>query len=253
MGKPPITLAVAGSLAPALSAFAGAFTAKTGYEVRIHRGPAGLLTRAIRDGLPAEVFVSASPDGPRLLHREGLFGPARPIAQNRMVLAARVNPGGPGDALDLLAAPHLRIGMSTPGADPSGDYAAAFLDRLIATDPGRWCGLRDRCASLYGATLPDGDTPPRSPAMEALCEDRADLLIVYATTAARIAEAVPGTRILPLPPKLAPPTEVCACARCDGSEPAFRFFEELQGPDCAEILHRHGFLVKGRAQLEGRE
>ncbi|MEF9601578.1 substrate-binding domain-containing protein [Paracoccus sp. PXZ] len=241
---PQITFTVAGSLAAALSEFARGFIEETGHAVSIHHGPAGLLPQAIRDGLAVDVFVSASPEGPAALHRAGLFGPLRTIAWNRMVLVVRPELEAPvEDALALLADPRWRLGMSTPGADPGGDHAAAFLGRLTTTDPGRWQGLRVRCASLYGASLPDPDAPPRSPAAETLREGRADMLIAYATTADRIARALPGTRILSLPPHLAPPTEICATARFGCPEPARRFFEALQGPACAEILRRHGFLT----------
>ncbi len=236
-----ISFAVAGSLAPALSEFAQGFSRETGHAVSLRRGPAGLLTRAILDGFPAQVFVSASPDGPAALQRAGLFGPARLIARNRTVLVAR--PGLAGeDPLDLLADPGLRIAMSTPGADPGGDYAAAFLDRLTTGDPARWQGVRDRCASLFGATLPDPDAPTRSPATEVLRENRADLLIVYATTGAQIMQALPRARALPLPPELAPLTRICACARIDAPDAAQAFLGALQGPDCAATLLRHGFI-----------
>ncbi|SEI00448.1 substrate-binding domain-containing protein [Paracoccus alkenifer] len=241
---PKITFAVAGSLAGALTGFAHGFAVRTRDSVDIHHGPAGLLTKAIQEGLPVDVFVSASPEGPQALHRSGLFGPHRIIARNRMVLAARPGLDAPaGDALALLADPRWRIGMSTPRADPGGDYAAAFLDRLVATDPGRWRDLRDRCTGLYGAVLPVPDGPPRSPALAALSKGRADMLIVYATTADRIAKALPGTRILPLPLELAPLTEICACVRCGPNAPARRLLDELQGPEVAALLHSHGFLA----------
>lgn len=238
-----ITFAVAGSLAPALSAFARAFTARTGHEVQVHRGPAGLLAEAIRNGMPVDVFVSASPNGPALLHREGLLGPARTIARNRLVLVVR--PGldtAIGDPLAFLEDSRWRIGMSTPGADPGGDYAVAFLDRLAAMDPVRWRGLRDRCTSLYGASLLDRDATPRSPALDALHGNRADLLIAYGTTAGQTAGALPGTCILLLPLELAPLTQICACARQGSSAPVRRFLDDLQGTKAGGLLHGHGFL-----------
>lgn len=238
-----IVLATAGSLAAPLSEFARGFTDATGHFVSVYRGPAGLLTQAIRDGLPAHVLVSASPDGPAVLYREGLFGPARLIARNRTVLVVRAGIYPAENPLDLLADPRWRIGLSTPGADPGGDYAAAFLDRLIASDPVRWSDLHGRCTSLFGATLPDPDAPRRSPAVEALRESRADMLIVYATTAMQITQALPGARMLPLPPEMAPLTSICACLRRGSGEPASGFFEALQDPICAGVLWRHGFLA----------
>lgn len=240
-----ITFAVAGSLAVALTEFARGFTVQTGHAVEIHPGPAGLLTRAIRDGaLAAEVFVSASADGPEDLHRAGFFVPPRVLARNRMVLVLGPGPAAAaGDALALLADPCRRIGISTPGADPSGDYAAAFLARLAAEDPLRWQNIGARCVSLYGDVLPDRHAPPRSPALAALAEGRAEMLIAYATTAERIARALPGARILPLPVRLAPLTKICAGLRCDSPEAARDFFEALQGDEARKLLLRHGFLA----------
>lgn len=241
---PDIILASAGSLAPALSEFADRFASQAGHAVSLRPGPAGLLTQEILKGMPADVFVSASPQGPAELRRKGFYGQPRTIGHNRMVLVVHPDlAASRSSARALLADPRWRIGMSTPGADPSGDYASAFLDRLIATDPSRWRGLRDRCVSLYGAALPDGPAPPRSPAVETLCGRKADMLIAYATTAGRIAEVLPGTKILPLPPEIAPLTDISACVRAGAPDPALRLFEALQGPECATILRRHGFIA----------
>ena len=80
-----IISAVAGSLSGAIGVFAARFGAATGHQVDLRAGPAGLLTQAIRDGLAAQVFISASPDGPTALHHEGLFDAPRVIAHNRTV------------------------------------------------------------------------------------------------------------------------------------------------------------------------
>lgn len=161
-----------------------------------------------------------------------------------MVLVVRPRLDAPAeDPVAVLADPRWRIGISTPGADPSGDYAAAFLERLTAEDPRRWQDLGPRCVRLYGAVLPDPHEPPRSPALVALSEGRADMLIAYATTADRIARALPAARILPLPLELAPLTKICACARRGSSALARRLLDELQGAEAAALLNSHGFLA----------
>ncbi|WP_051201699.1 substrate-binding domain-containing protein [Paracoccus aminophilus] len=244
-----ILLAVAGSLSGAISELAARVTARTGQEITLRHGPAGKLAELIFSGFPAEVYVSASATGPVQLYEAGLFSLPRVIAGNRLVVIAR--PGlldtGRADAgqaaLDLLARPDLRIGMSTPGADPSGDYTLAFLNRLAGTDPARWQDLPARAHSLYGGDLLRTEDFGRSPALEALRAGKADLLIGYGTSAQRIIADLPGAQSLPLPLSLAPPTEACASFRIGASGAAQAFCNELSGAEAAEIFARFGFSV----------
>ncbi|MFT3688808.1 substrate-binding domain-containing protein [Paenirhodobacter sp.] len=220
---------VAGSVAQAAARAAEAF----GAPIAFRRGPAGLLAERIRAGDRCDLYISASEAGPRSLSG---FAPHHVIAHNRMVLLARPGIAAGSDALALLADPRWRIGMSTPGADPSGDYAAGFLDGM----PG---AVRSRCRSLFGGQLPD-PASTGSPALEVLRAGEADLLIIYATSARRIAQSLPGVSILPLP---APVTTICAALSQDADPVAREFLAFLTGAEGQRILMQSGFLGIGSA------
>ncbi|MDO5706689.1 MAG: substrate-binding domain-containing protein [Paracoccus sp. (in: a-proteobacteria)] len=236
-----ILIACAGSLSAAAALIALPFAKQTGADVAILRGPAGLLAQAIREGVEADVYVSASRRGPEALHSEGLFDAPRLIAHNRLVLAAR--PECKGDAMALLDDPRWCIGMSTPGADPGGDYAEAFLDALAADDPERAQAIRSRTQHLFGGTLPDETEPYGATPLGALQSGQADLLLVYATTATRLAADCPGLRILPLPAGYAPPTDICASTRRGCGVTATAFARYLEGEAAQAILKGEGFQL----------
>lgn len=241
----PLRILTAGSLAGAIGEIAAAFSQKTGIATALRPGPAGLLAREIFAGDAASVYISASLDGPRALHEAGLFTAPQVFAQNRMVLVLRPGlEGAAEDPLDWLAQPGLRIGMSTPGADPSGDYAAAFLHALASARPELHRALAPRVSSLFGGSLPDPARRGHSPAVEGLRAGLADLLIVYATTARRMIRDVPGARVLPLPENLSPPTQISASRRATlgGDDPAQAFLDALQMPPAQSLLAEAGFL-----------
>lgn len=238
-----ITLAVAGSVTSVATVIAHRFTTLKGTEFTLHSGPAGLLADQIFDGLPTDIYISASTTGPERLHRAGLFGAPRVIAHNRMVLVAAPEIAvASDDALTLLADPRWRIAHSTPGADPSGDYATAFIDRLSAVEPSLSRDIRRRSACLFGAALPDPAQTANSPACAALRKGKADLFLVYATTAQRMTGEVAGSRVFPLPEYLSPKTDVCACLKQDPPEVAAQFFDFLQGQEAREMFDTAGWL-----------
>jgi ABC-type molybdate transport system substrate-binding protein len=109
------------------------------------------------------------------------------------VLVLLLRPGLAGeDAAALLTRPDLRLGISTPGDDPSGDYAVAALDRLVP-------GLSARALRLTGdPALPQ---PPegRNTYAWVLGSGAADLFLTYRTNAIAAMQDTPGLRALALP------------------------------------------------------
>jgi molybdate transport system substrate-binding protein len=112
-----------------------------GAQVEPSFGGSSALARQIRDGAPADVFLSASPDWMDDLREAGLLA-GRPIvlARNRLVcIAPRGSPladRGVRDPRALLAAigPDGRIAIADEGV-PAGEYARAALRHLgLAAD-----------------------------------------------------------------------------------------------------------------------
>ena len=119
-----IQLFAAGSLKAALTDVAKAYEAASGNKVEARYGPSGLLKNDISKGTKADVFASANMEHPQALHDEKKSGPVSHFARN--TLCALVKPGLKVDSanlLDHMLDPAIKLGTSTPKADPSGDYA----------------------------------------------------------------------------------------------------------------------------------
>src|SRR4029079_18085780 len=119
-----ILLHAAGSLRSALTEVAAAFAAASGQKVDAKYGPSGTLKDEIANGMRAEVFASANMEHPQALAKAGKSGPVVLFARNK--LCALVRPGlglTPDTLLDGRFDLQIKLGTSTPKADPSGDYA----------------------------------------------------------------------------------------------------------------------------------
>ena len=88
------------------------------------------LALQIRQGAPADVFLSASPIYTRALRREGLVEKPYPFATNSLVLAVpRSNPARIRAISDLARRPSLRLVVAGPKV-PIGLYTREVLKRL---------------------------------------------------------------------------------------------------------------------------
>lgn len=119
-----VRLYAAGSLRAPLTAIAERFTALYSIPVRLEFGASGLLRERLERGGSADVFASANMEHPLTLAKQGKAGPVVLFARNE--LCALVRDGlvvTPATLLDVMLDPAIKLGTSTPKADPSGDYA----------------------------------------------------------------------------------------------------------------------------------
>ena len=120
-------------------------------------GASGTLRDRIAAGERAEVFASANMTHPQSLAGAGKSGPVVLFARNR--LCALVRPGlavTPATLLDQMLSPGVKVGTSTPKADPSGDYAFEVFAKADALKAGAGrAGERRRC-KLSGARTARG-------------------------------------------------------------------------------------------------
>ncbi|MEJ8575020.1 molybdate ABC transporter substrate-binding protein [Microbaculum marinum] len=238
----PVVLFAAGSLKAALGEVAAAFTAETGVPVRAEFGPSGVLRKRIEGGEAADVFASANMAHPAALRDAGRTEQVFPFARNR--LCAIVRPGLAVDSAGLLDAmldPAVRVAISTPGADPSGDYAMALFDRADALRPGAAAALRAKALRLTGA--PDSPAPPdgRNPYGWVIGGNRADLFLTYRTNA-RLAQAdTPGLAIVAVPDALAVGAEYGLAVLHGASDHAADLAACILSMRGQEILRSYGF------------
>ena len=73
----------------------------------------------------------------------------RAVARNQLCALARPDvKASPANLLDLLLDPAVRLGTSTPKADPSGDYAWQLFEKAETLRPGSFAVLTH---SWFGA------------------------------------------------------------------------------------------------------
>ncbi len=190
-------LFAAGSLRGALTAFA----AEAGEpQPALVFGPAGLLRERIEGGDVPDAFLSANMAHPRAL-AAAAGGTVRAFAANTLVALARPGLGlTTAGFLDGLLRDGVRIGTSTPGLDPSGDYALELFDRAEAQRPGAGARLRARATALVGGR----EAPPPAagpyPARGFLEAGVVDVFLTYRSNALTVGG---GFDVVPPPSELA--------------------------------------------------
>jgi ABC-type molybdate transport system substrate-binding protein len=147
-----IQLFAAGSLKAALTDVAKAYEATSGNKIEARYGPSGLLKSEILNGTKADIFASANMEHPQALRDEKKSGPVSRFARN--TLCALVKPGlkvDSGSLLDRMLDPGIKLGTSTPKADPSGDYAFEAFRKAEAVKPGAQAILEKKALQLTGS------------------------------------------------------------------------------------------------------
>ena len=105
--------------------------AKPGTRVALTFGASGLLRDRIAGGESADVFASANMEHPQSLSASSAWGPTRALRAQRAVRARAARPHGDARRRwSTLLDPAIKLGTSTPKADPSGDYALVLFERV---------------------------------------------------------------------------------------------------------------------------
>ena len=240
---PVVRLYAAGSLRAAMIDMAQAFTTAYGIRVETVLGSSGLLRERFEKGEAADLFASADMGNPLKLMEEGKAGPVVLFARNRLCAMAR--PGLPLASDTLLAAmldPELKLGTSTPGADPSGDYTWEVFRKAEATEPGSRVKLEAKALQLMGG--PNSAQPPAgvNPVAWHLKEGRADIFISYCTGAREVEAQLPGATTIALPAALATSADYGMTVLRNGDAArGGQFALFILSADGQKILARFGF------------
>jgi ABC-type molybdate transport system substrate-binding protein len=200
----PLELRVhaAGSLRAALTETAAAFeAAQPGVKVKLTLGASGLLKDRIAAGEATDVFASANMTHPQALADAGRAAPAQRFARNAM--CALVRPGldvTPQTLVQRMLDPALKLGVSTPGADPAGDYAVQVFQRIEQSGvAGAASTLSAKALQLTGGPNSPPPPPDRSVYGARVAQGDADLFITYCTNTVLAAREQPGQRSVPVP------------------------------------------------------
>lgn len=237
-----VQLYAAGSLREALTEVARNFEAGSGQKVVLTFGASGLLRERIEKGEPAQVFASADTDHPQRLAEAGNWQAPRVFARNLMcALVAPSVDVTPDTLLDILLQPAVRVGTSTPKADPSGDYAWELFRRAEVLRPGAFAALDAKALKLTGAAGSPQPPAGRNTYAWIMEEGKADVFLTYCTNAAVALREVPRLKVVEVPAGLQVAASYGATVRQDASPGATQLADYLLAPAAQAVLRRHGF------------
>jgi len=242
----PVRLYAAGSLRAALNEVAAAFekadAARAPVKIVPKYGASGLLRDEIANGAPADVFASANMEHPQSLAAAGKAGTVMMFARNR--LCALVRGGVAADTatlLDRLLASEIKVGTSTPKADPSGDYAFEVFRKAEALRPGAAAQLAAKALQLTGGPNSPAPPPDRSIYGVLVAEGKADIFLTYCTNAVVAARENPGQRVVALSEALSVGADYGLTVLANAPPAAQRFAAFMLSPQGQRILASHGF------------
>lgn len=238
----PVTLHAAGSLRAALTEVAAAFRADSGIAVEARYGASGLLKERIEGGEASDLFASAN-----MAHPQALAAPRKlPVVLfARNALCGLTQPGvaaTPATLLDTLLDPAIKVGTSTPRADPSGDYAFQLFAKADAVKPGARQTLEAKALQLTGGSnspKPAGNKSVYATVME---QGQADVFLTYCTNAAVAAREVPGLKVVGIPGELSVGADYGLVVLSERPAAARLALYMLSSAGQA-ILARHGFVA----------
>ena len=133
--------------------------------------------------------------------------------------------------------------MSTPKADPSGDYAWELFRKADRLRPGAYATLDAKALKLTGG--PDSPKAPEGRGTYAwvMDEGRADVFLTYCTNAVAARQEVPRLKVVALPPELQVGAAYGLTVRQGSPAAAQAFAGALLAPPAQATLARHGFAA----------
>jgi molybdate transport system substrate-binding protein len=220
-------------------------TPLSGQKINLVTGPAGLLLEKIEGNARADIFISANMAHPQRLTTEGKAASTVVFARNRVCVAARPDVGLTSDnLLDKLLDPAVKIGTSTPKADPGGDYAWMLFAKADTVHPGASKILEDKAQQLVGGRVTPDVPAGKNPVKYFMETHRVDVFIGYCSSH----ETTTDTSVtqVELPSNLVISADY-GMTVLDGAQnksihdATYRFAMYLMSPQVQAILPRYGF------------
>ena len=240
-----VRLYAADSLKAAMGDIARGFEASTGGKAKVDLvlAPSGLLRERIENGEAAHVFASADIGHPKAPAAAGRAGtPVTIFARNQLCALAREGLSiTPENLLTTLLDPGMRVGTSTPRADPSGDYAFALFAKAEAFKPGAKVALEAKALQLTGGPTCDKAPAGRNQYARVMEGGKADVFLTYCTNAVLAKKELPKLQIVQIPRHLNVGAEYGMVVLKDAPPQALELARFITGADGQAILEKYGF------------
>ena len=240
----PVQVYAAGSLRDALTEIARDHEARTGQKVVLTFAASGLLRERIEQGAPAQVFASADTKHPQRLANQGQWQAPVVFTRNTLcALAQGTVAVTPDTLLGTMLQPQVRLGISTPKADPAGDYAWALFQKAEALQPGATARLEAKALQLTGGANSAQAPAGRNTYAWVMEQNRADVFLTYCTNAVAARAEVPSLQVVAVPEALQVGAAYGLTVRAGAPAKAQAFAQAVLQPPAQAVFRRLGFAA----------
>ena len=240
----PVQVYAAGSLRDALTEIARDHEARTGQKVVLTFAASGLLRERIEQGAPAQVFASADTKHPQRLANQGQWQAPVVFTRNTLCALAQGTVAVTSDTLlGTMLQPQVRLGLSTPKADPAGDYAWALFQKADALQPGATARLEAKALQLTGGANSAQAPAGRNTYAWVMEQNRADVFLTYCTNAVAARAEVPSLQVVAVPEALQVGAAYGLTVRAGAPAQAQAFAQAVLQPPAQAVLRRLGFAA----------
>lgn len=240
----PVQVYAAGSLRDALTEIARDHEARTGQKVVLTFAASGLLRERIEQGAPAQVFASADTKHPQRLANQGQWQAPVVFTRNTLcALAQGTVAVTPDTLLSTMLQPQVRLGISTPKADPAGDYAWALFQKADALQPGATARLEAKALQLTGGAQSAQAPAGRNTYAWVMEQNRADVFLTYCTNAVAARAEVPSLQVVAVPEALQVGAAYGLTVRAGAPAQAQAFAQAVLQPPAQAVFRRLGFVA----------
>jgi molybdate transport system substrate-binding protein len=245
-----LSVYAAGSLRAPLTELGAVYKTKTGVDVRYTFGASGLLKERIEKGEGADIFASANTEHPEALAKAGLAEPLRVFTRNEMCALVAPKIDAKSETLiDAMLNPAVKLGTSTPKADPSGDYAWQVFEKVEKLRAGSFAKLDAKALKLTGGK--DSPPPPANKNVyaELTANGQADVFLTYCTNASLATKEQPQLRSVALPKEIAVGADYGIATLKRAPANAKQYVGFLLSADAQAVFARFGFapLAAGKS------
>jgi molybdate transport system substrate-binding protein len=236
----------AGSLREVMAEIGDQYGKATGMTVATDFGPSGLLRKRIEKGEHADLFASADMGHPLKLLQDGRATRVAMFTRNALCGFAMPQVGlTTASFLDRLLDPAVKLGTSTPKADPAGDYTWAMFRRADAMRQGSFAILNKKAQQIVGGSINNAPVVGKDPTAAVLSSGRIDLMIGYCSGRQRMRALLPQLQSVEAPREITTGPEY-GLAVLKGARPRTADLALFMlSPEGQQILARHGFVPVG--------
>ena len=232
----------AGSLREVIGEIGDRYKQATGTVITADFGPSGVMRERIEKGEKTDLFASADMGHPLKLLADGRATRVDMFARNSLCAFAAPKVGLTStNVIDRLLDPTVKLGTSTPKADPAGDYTWLMFRRAEAIHPGAYETLDQKAQKIVGGP----GSVRGDPAADGLKSGQIDVMIGYCSGRQRMDQALGEVQVVQVPKEITVGPEY-GLAILKGADPrAEDLALYMLSPEAQQIFANHGFTPVG--------